>query len=108
MHGIEKRIVYILRSDADPSRHYVGITSHVGDRLDWHNHGPCGHTVSHRPWSLVVSMEFPTEKAAIRFEKYLKSGSGRAFTKRHFGAVEKRADHSCLNLRGRSCDGSET
>lgn len=86
MRGIEKRIVYILRSDADPSRHYVGITSHVEDRLDWHNHGPCGHTVSHRPWSLVVSMEFATEKAAIHFEKYLKSGAGRAFTKRHLGA----------------------
>jgi hypothetical protein len=34
-----------------------------------------------------VSMEFPTEKAARRFETYLKSGSGRAFTKRHFGAA---------------------
>jgi len=26
MHGIEKRIVYVLRSDTDPSRQYVGIT----------------------------------------------------------------------------------
>jgi hypothetical protein len=32
-------------------------------------------------------MEFPTEQAAVRFEKYLKSGSGRAFAKRHFGGV---------------------
>ena len=84
MHGLEKRIVYIIRSDVDPSRHYVGITNNVRDRLEWHNHGPCGHTVSDRPWSLVVSMHFPTEKAAVRFEKYLKSGSGRAFTRRHF------------------------
>jgi predicted GIY-YIG superfamily endonuclease len=53
-----------------------------------HNHGPSGHTVEHRPWSLVVSMEFPTQREAVRFEKYLKSGSGRAFTKRHFGAVD--------------------
>ena len=64
-----KRLVYIVRSDADASRHYVGITSHLEGRLDWHNHGPCGHTVSHRPWSLVVSIEFPTERAAVRFEK---------------------------------------
>jgi predicted GIY-YIG superfamily endonuclease len=85
MHGIEKRIVYILRSDADSSRHYVGITNNVRDRLEWHNHGPSGHTVWHRPWSVVVSMEFPTEADAVRFETYLKSGSGRAFTKRHFG-----------------------
>ena len=87
MHGVEKRIVYIIRSSADPSRHYVGITSDVRERLEWHNHGPCGHTVSHRSWSLVVSMEFPTEREAVRFEKYLKSGSGRAFTKRHFAAL---------------------
>jgi hypothetical protein len=26
MHGIPKRFVYILRSDTDRSRHYVGIT----------------------------------------------------------------------------------
>jgi putative endonuclease len=82
----ETRIVDIVRSDSDPARHYVGITSDVRARLDWHNHGPCGHTVRHRPWSLVASIEFPTEQAAARFEKYLKSGSGRVFAKRHFAA----------------------
>ena len=86
MHGIEKRIVYILRSSGNPTRHYVGITNNLPDRLQWHNHGPCGHTLSDRPWTLVVSIEFPTERAAIRFERYLKSGSGRAFAKRHFAA----------------------
>ena len=84
MRGIGKRCVYIIRSDADPRRHYVGITANVDERLDWHNHGPSGHTVQYRPWSLVVVLEFPTEKAAVDFEKYLKSGSGRAFTTRHF------------------------
>ena len=84
MRGIGKRFVYILRSADDPGRHYVGVTSDVDPRLDWHNHGPCGHTTEHRPWSPVVVLEFPTEQAALRFEKYLKSGSGRAFAKRHF------------------------
>lgn len=88
MHGIEKRIVYILRSDSSPSRHYVGITNNLAQRLEWHNQGPCGYTIDHRPWSVVVSMEFSTEHEAVRFEKYLKSGSGRAFTKRHFGAFD--------------------
>jgi putative endonuclease len=86
MHGIEKRIVYIVRSDVDRSRHYVGITNDVRSRLEWHNDGPCGYTTSHRPWSLAVSIEFPTEAQAVRFEHYLKSGSGRAFAKRHFGS----------------------
>jgi predicted GIY-YIG superfamily endonuclease len=85
MHGIEKRIVYIIRSDVEPSRHYIGITNALPSRLHWHNHGPSGHTLCHRPWSMVVSLEFPTAKQAVRFEKYLKSGSGRAFARRHFG-----------------------
>ena len=84
MHGIEKRIVYILRSDSDPSRHYVGITNNLRARLHWHDNGPSGHTISLRPWSLVVSIEFPSEQKAVAFEKYLKTGSGRAFAKRHF------------------------
>ena len=83
MHGIEKTIVYVLRSESDRSRHYVGITNDIRSRLEWHNRGRCGYTTDYRPWSIVVSMEFPTERDAVRFEKYLKSGSGRAFTKRH-------------------------
>ena len=82
------RFVYILRSDSDPSRHYVGRSSNVDERLEWHNAGPCGYTVDHRPWSKVVTLEFPTESDAARFEKYLKSGSGRAFAKRHFGSTD--------------------
>jgi putative endonuclease len=70
--------------ETDPSRHYVGRASNVDDRLDWHNAGPSGYTVHHRPWSVVVIVEFPDEGAAVRFERYLKSGSGRAFAKRHF------------------------
>jgi predicted GIY-YIG superfamily endonuclease len=91
MQGIGKRFVYILRSGADPDRHYVGLTSDVDNRLEWHNRGPCGHTVEHRPWSLAVVIEFPTEQQAARFEQYLKSGSGRAFAKRHFGPDQKPA-----------------
>jgi predicted GIY-YIG superfamily endonuclease len=86
MHGLEKTIVYIVRSESDPSRHYVGITNDIRSRLEWHNRGPSGYTTDYRPWSIVVSMEFPTERDAVRFEKYLKSGSGRAFTKRHFAS----------------------
>jgi hypothetical protein len=41
-------------------------------------------TATNRPWSIVVSLEFRAESTARRFERYLKSGSGRAFAKRHF------------------------
>lgn len=98
MERTQKRTVYVLRSESDPNRHYVGITSDLELRLWWHNHGPGGgHTESNRPWSVVVSIEFRTERDARRFEKYLKSGSGRAFAKRHFaGDVATPAGHPVL------------
>jgi predicted GIY-YIG superfamily endonuclease len=84
MRGVGARFVYILRSESDPDRHYVGRTADVDNRLAWHNDGPSGYTRNHRPWSVIVSVEFPDESHAARFERYLKSGSGRAFSKRHF------------------------
>jgi putative endonuclease len=84
----QKRFVYILRSDADPARHYVGLTNDVARRLLWHNSGPSGVTVRNRPWSVVVSLEFADATTAAQFERYLKTGSGRAFAKRHFGGKQ--------------------
>ena len=80
----EKRYVYILRSNRDPERHYVGVTSDVRERLSWHNAGVNVHTARDRPWHVIVSIEFRTQDAALEFERYLKTGSGRAFAKRHF------------------------
>ena len=80
----DNRFVYILRSVSDPHRHYVGATSDVTTRLGFHNAGLSAHTAKCRPWELVVALEFTEEQSARRFEKYLKSGSGRAFAKRHF------------------------
>ena len=81
--------VYVLESLTDPERHYTGHTSdEVAVRLSWHNQGRSRHTAKYRPWKVIVSMEFCEERVAVAFERYLKSGSGRAFAKRHF------SDHS--------------
>lgn len=84
MHAPCKRIVYVLRSVRNPERHYVGLTADLSKRVDCHNAGQNAHTATDRPWSVVVSLEFSREEAAVRFERYLKTGSGRAFSKRHF------------------------
>ena len=63
---------------------YVGSTSDVAHRVATHNSGGAQFTAHYRPWTLLVSIEFPSEQAALRFERYLKSGSGRAFANRHF------------------------
>jgi len=83
MSAIQKRFVYVLRSESD-RRPYIGITSNVSQRLATHNSGGSAYTAAHRPWRLVVSLEFASEEGALAFERYLKSGSGRAFARRHF------------------------
>ena len=80
----DKRCVYVLRSASNPRRHYVGLTTDVAERLEWHNAGQNEHTARGRPWHVIVSVEFRSAEAAGRFERYLKTGSGRAFAKRHF------------------------
>ena len=57
---------------------------HAAARLEDHNSGSCRFTAAGRPWELRVAIEFADEEAAVAFEKYLKTGSGRAFSKRHF------------------------
>ncbi len=81
---LEKRVVYVIESESAPARHYVGLTSNLPTRLAAHNAGESRHTRKYRPWRIVVAIEFATEERAITFEKYLKSGSGAAFLKRHF------------------------
>lgn len=80
----DKRFVYVLRSDRNSRRHYVRVTSDVAARLQWHNAGQNDHTAPDRPWHVLVALEFRTSEAAGQFERYLKTGSGRAFAKRHF------------------------
>jgi putative endonuclease len=72
-------VVYVLESINDASHHYVGLTCDVDSRLKVHNAGHCSHSMKHRPWRVLVECRFADAGAALRFERYLKSGSGRAF-----------------------------
>ena len=75
----DKRFVYVLKGTGSEPHFYVGRTSEVRARLAAHNAGRCPHTARYRPWHLHVVIEFAEECTAILFERYLKSGSGRAF-----------------------------
>jgi predicted GIY-YIG superfamily endonuclease len=79
-----KRFVYILKSINTPATYYVGLTSDLEARLAGHNAGLSPHTAAHRPWKRLVVIEFDEQQPAIEFEKYLKTGSGREFARRHF------------------------
>ena len=76
-------VVYILQSESEPSRFYTGLTSDLTARLATHNAGRSAHTASGRPWRVVVYVAFADRERAVWFERYLKSGSGCAFAKRH-------------------------
>lgn len=75
---------YIIRSFPTPTQTYIGYTSNLKQRLEDHNSGKSLHTNKFKPWQLDFYCAFNNEEKAIKFEKYLKSHSGKAFTKKHF------------------------
>ena len=51
----------------------LGTFEHDSRRI---NSGGSVHTAADRPWKLVAAIDFASESSAVRFERYLKSGSG--------------------------------
>ena len=76
------KFVYILRSLDFPDRYYTGITDNVEGRLRRHNARDVPHTSKFAPWAVKTYVAFSDEDQALKFEKYLKSPSGRAFAKK--------------------------
>jgi predicted GIY-YIG superfamily endonuclease len=76
--------VYILQSDIDTERFYVGFTADLKKRLAEHNAGKSIHTNKFKPWSLRTYMGFDNQNRAENFERYLKTSSGRAFMSKRF------------------------
>lgn len=75
------KYVYILER-IDPEHFYIGIADDVDARLAKHNAGEVIHISKYRPLRIKTYVAFSDEKRAFAFEKYLKSGSGRAFAKK--------------------------
>jgi predicted GIY-YIG superfamily endonuclease len=73
--------VYILQC-AD-GKHYVGYTADFRKRMIRHRRGEVNYTSSRLPVTVVVVIGVPDKYIAIRLEDYLKSGSGRAFARKH-------------------------
>ena len=75
--------VYLLQSQQDPEKWYVGLTCNLERRMIEHNNGHSVHTNKFRPWELNTYVVFRDQIKAQAFELYLKTGTGRAFSKRH-------------------------
>jgi predicted GIY-YIG superfamily endonuclease len=75
--------VYILQSLSKPNEIYTGITANLKMRLAEHNAGRVPHTSKFTPWEIRAATAFKNNERAVAFERYVKSGSGRAFLQRH-------------------------
>ena len=73
------KYVYLLQSLSHPDERYIGLTDDLHQRLAVHNRGGSPHTSKHKPWKIVTAIWFDDDQRATEFERYLKSGSGRAF-----------------------------
>ncbi|MBI4096279.1 MAG: GIY-YIG nuclease family protein [Candidatus Levybacteria bacterium] len=73
--------VYILECSND--RPYVGCTDNLKERIERHNNGYVPATKPLLPIRLISYFAFSNKYTAFNFEKYLKSGSGKAFMKKH-------------------------
>jgi len=76
--------VYILQSEKFEETFYTGYTTDLKKRLAKHNNGEVTSTSKYKPWKVKNAFAFVEKERALAFEKYLKSHSGRAFTKKHF------------------------
>ena len=76
-------IVYILISLKDPSKYYIGMTRNLKRRLQEHNNSRSGYSKKYAPWKAETHITFTNKLLAEAFERYLKSGSGHAFLKKH-------------------------
>jgi len=74
--------VYLIESVHHPMERYVGHTDDLKTRRTDHNRGGSPHTAKFAPWHLVSYHAFANPKKAHAFERYLKSGSCRAFANR--------------------------
>ncbi len=76
------KYVYFLESIEHPEQNYVGLADDLRARLTAHNAGSSPHTAKFKPWRLVFYVAFADKTKTVAFERYMKTGSGRAFAKK--------------------------
>ncbi len=74
--------VYLIR--CNDGKIYTGCTGDLRKRFKAHQNGEVKFTSSRRPLELEFYIAFKDEYKAWAFEKYLKSGSGKAFAQKRF------------------------
>jgi len=73
--------VYLLESLKNKSL-YIGYTTDLRKRLDYHNSGRNVSTKPYMPWQLIHYEAYRNENDAKRRERYLKTSQGSRLLKR--------------------------
>ena len=68
--------VYILRSLKDGNL-YIGCTSDIERRVEYHNGGKVRSTKSRRPFELIYKEEYADKYEAFETERYYKTAKGK-------------------------------
>ncbi|MCA9373399.1 GIY-YIG nuclease family protein [Candidatus Woesebacteria bacterium] len=76
---------YVLVSSKD-NMYYIGWTDDLEKRIKCHNLGEVKSTKDRKPLELVYYEACTSKENAIKREKQLKSGFGRAYLKRRIGS----------------------
>ena len=73
---------YVLKSLSHGTL-YIGNSDNPENRLlTKHNKGKVRYTKGRIPWELIHKEQFLTRSEAVKRERFLKSGQGRAFLKK--------------------------
>ncbi|MFA6601559.1 MAG: GIY-YIG nuclease family protein [Candidatus Paceibacterota bacterium] len=75
--------MYYIYSLKCKDGYYIGCTNDLKERIIRHKKGLVPATVNRLPIILDFYFAVDDKYRAFNFEKYLKSGSGRSFIKRH-------------------------
>lgn len=76
------QFVYLLKCNDNSI--YTGCTSNLENRIIRHNRGEVHYTRNRLPVDLITYIAFKQKHKAYFFERYLKSGSGKAFANKRF------------------------
>jgi putative endonuclease len=84
MRAMAEDLHYVYILECADSKHYTGCTNNLENRLERHKKGHVSYTKTRLPVKLITYITFKAKYKAFAFEKYLKSGSGRAFMNKRF------------------------
>ena len=76
--------MYYIYSLKCKDGYYIGCTDNLKERIDRHQKGNVPVTATRLPLKLDFYFAVDDKYRAFNLEKYLKSGSGRSFIKKHF------------------------